>query len=126
MLAGSTHRNLMSEDWEAAVDCVQLPESMRDDFLEKRGPMPMHFENKRSFHRYYMRGKAILNRGEANFGVYTKDVSRQGIGLLSPVQLLPLEKIRLELADGSVLNLEVSRCRRLEKGCFDCGTRFVL
>jgi hypothetical protein len=59
-------------------------------------------------------------------GAFTKDVSRQGIGFLSPVQLLPMEHIGLLLANGTEYALEVSRCRRVDQDCFDCGGRFVL
>jgi PilZ domain len=107
---------------------VQLPESMSAGFLTKQGPMPVHHDenNKRGFHRHYMRGKAILTRGEKTFGTYTKDISRKGIGLLSPVQLLPMERVALFLSNGSTLHLEVTRCRRVEKNCYDCGAKFTL
>ena len=126
MLALSAEHNLIAAAWEAADQTVQLPESLSAKFFDKRGPMPLHHENKRSFHRHYMRAKALLKRGDAILGTYTKDVSRQGVGFLSPVQLLPLERVELQLPNGSALRLEVTRCRRLDKNCFDCGAKFAL
>jgi hypothetical protein len=125
MLAVSPEQNLIAEMWDDADMTVQLPESLAH-FADKHGPMPLHHENKRGYHRHYMRGKAILKRGTTTLATYTKDISRQGIGLLSPVQLLPLERIELVLVNGSKLYLEVTRCRRVDKNCFDCGARFAL
>lgn len=125
MLAVSPQQNLIDEAWDAADMTVQLPESMAR-FMEKRGAMPLYHENKRGFHRHYMRGKALLKRGNLTIGTYTKDISRQGVGLLSPVQLLPLERIELVLSNGAKLHLEVTRCRRIDKNCFDCGARFAV
>jgi hypothetical protein len=125
MLAVSAEQDLIAETWEAADRTVQLPESMAR-FADKHGPMPLYHENKRGYHRHYMRGKAIVKRGETTLATYTKDISRQGIGLLSPVQLLPLERVELLLVSGSNLHVEVTRCRRIDKNCFDCGARFAL
>jgi hypothetical protein len=125
MLAVSAEQDLIAEAWEAADMTVQLPESMAR-FADKHGPMPLYHENKRGYHRHYMRGRAIVKRGETTLATYTKDISRQGIGLLSPVQLLPLERVELLLVSGSNLHVEVTRCRRIDKNCFDCGARFAL
>ena len=72
-----------------------------------------------------MRGKAVLKRGESLHGTYTKDVSRQGVGFLSPVPLLPKERVKLRVA-ATELSLEVTRCRRVDPGCFECGARFAM
>ena len=127
MLAATAGENSIDEAWVSADKKVELPQSLGPFFFTKTGPMPVHQdENKRGFHRHYMRGKALLKRGASTFGTYTKDISRKGIGLLSPVQLMPLERIALVLPNGSTLHLEVTRCRRLERNCFDCGARFAL
>jgi hypothetical protein len=126
MLAVSPSEKVIDDAWEAADMIVQLPESLGTRFLEMHGPMPLYHENKRGYHRHYMRGKALLKRGETTLGTYTKDISRKGIGLLSPIQLLPLERVELLLPNGSTLHLEVARCRRVDKNCFDCGARFAL
>jgi len=126
MLARSPDDQLKSDVWTRAVTTVDLPASLAERFFDRSGPLPLHHENKRSFHRYYMRGKALLKRGDSILGVYMKDVSRQGVGFLSPVQLLPLVRVQLELSDGTQINVELSRCRRIEKNCFECGARFAL
>jgi len=111
--------------WEGTDAKVQLPEALRETFFSPQGPLPTHFENKRQYHRYYLRGKAVLKRGDQVLGTYTKDVSRQGVGFYSPVQLLPKERVQLRLPTVE-LSLEVTRCRRIAKDCFECGARFVL
>jgi hypothetical protein len=116
MLEVDNGQALINDLWEAASAKVQLTEPMRKSFFAPK---------KRGYHRYFMRGKAVLKRGTAMFGTYTKDVSRQGVGFLSPVQLLPKELVKLRLPT-TELSLEVARCRRLEQGCFDCGARFAL
>jgi hypothetical protein len=69
-----------------------------------------------------MRGKAVLKRGGTTLGIYTVDLSRQGIGILSPVPLLPKERVQVQLA-AVKLTLEIARCRRLGDNCFLCGAR---
>jgi hypothetical protein len=126
MLAFSPDHELKPDAWEGADQTVQLPESLATSFFDKRGPMRLHHENNRSYHRYFMRAKALLKRGDLLLGVYTKDVSRQGVGFLSPVELLPLESIELLLPDARALKLVVARCRRLDDSCFECGAGFAL
>ena len=125
MLGRDHEQELIAGLWECASATAQLPEPMSKDFFVHRGPMPLHFENKRNYHRYYLRTKALLKRGTALLGTYTKDVSRQGVGFLSPVQLMPKERVRLHLPHAE-LSLEVARCRRVDQGCFECGARFAL
>jgi hypothetical protein len=125
MLEVDNGQALINDLWEAASAKVQLTEPMRKSFFAPKGATPAFYDNKRGYHRYFMRGKAVLKRGTAMFGTYTKDVSRQGVGFLSPVQLLPKELVKLRLPT-TELSLEVARCRRLEQGCFDCGARFAL
>jgi hypothetical protein len=125
MLEVDNGQKLMNELWEATSAKVAIPSSMRVDFFNVRGPAPCHYENKRNYHRYYLRGKAVLKRGKLAIGAYTKDVSRQGIAFLSPVALLPKERVKLHVPSAE-LNLEVARCRRIESGCFECGARFAL
>lgn len=125
MLDGSDQGILTADPWSAATLKARLPDEY-DDFLERQGPTPCHFDSRRSFHRFYLRQKAILTRDGDVLGVFTKDVSRRGFGILSPVQLLPKERVELKLPDGRTYHLEVARCRRVDAGCYDCGTRFIL
>jgi PilZ domain len=126
MLDISDERDIIAELLHCVAADVTIPEAMRTEFFELRGPMPVFVENQRSFHRFYLRDRAIIRRGDTLYGGYCKDVSRKGIGFLSPVQLLPLEQIKLYLPKAVVHHLEVTRCRRLEQACYDCGAQFVV
>ena len=118
-------QQLIDELWEAAGTKIRLPESFHAMFFAPHGATPVFHDNRRAYHRYYMRGKAIVLRGDATLAAYTKDVSRQGIGFLSPVQLLPKERVKLRLPKAQ-LSLEVARCRRVDQSCFEVGARFAL
>lgn len=126
MLVVRDEERLIQDVWASAQAQVQLPAAMAKSFFVPSGPMRGHFDNRRSFHRYYLRSKALLTSGEMSIGVYTKDISRQGICLLSPVQLYPKQRVELRLPNGSVYPLQVVRCRRDFDNCFECGTRFTV
>jgi hypothetical protein len=125
MLELDNGEKIMEEIWEMTSTRVELPEALKQGFFEKRGPAPLSPKNQRQYHRYFMRGKAILKRGTTTIGTYTKDVSRQGVGFFSPVPLMPKERVKLRLPVAE-LGLEIARCRRIEPGCFECGGRFAL
>jgi hypothetical protein len=124
MLELDDGKKLMDELW-AKVTAKVDPSQLAKDFFALHGPSPPMGHNNRAYHRHYMRGKAILKRGDTLIGTFTKDVSRQGIGFLSPVQLLPKERVKLQLPV-TELGLEVTRCSRLDKEFFECGARFAL
>ena len=111
--------------WQASVKKVEMSDSMKTEYFSVAGATPLFFDNRRTYHRYQMRGKAVLKRGESMLGTYTKDVSRQGIAFLSPVPLLPKEHVKLQVPKAE-LSLEVTRCRRIEPACFECGAKFSL
>jgi hypothetical protein len=125
MLELNYDQKLMDDLWAATSAKVELSEPFKRKFMELQGPAPTYFDNRRTYHRYYMRGKAVLQRGNSAIGTYTKDISRQGIAFLSPVALLPKERVKLRVATKE-LSLEVTRCRRLEANCFECGAKFAL
>jgi hypothetical protein len=118
-------QKIMNDLWEATPSKVNLPESIQPEFFRVQGPVPLFHDNRRSYHRYYMRGKAVLKRGDSLIGTFTKDVSRQGVAFLSPVPLMPKERVKLRVP-AAELNLEVTRCRRLDPKCFECGAKFAL
>lgn len=126
MLDLGHEQSVIDREWESAEAKVRMPEPALRSFFVLKGPMPSYFENHRTHHRFYLRGKAVLRRHERLLGVYTKDVSRQGMGFLSPQQLLPKEQVELRLTEDKKLRLEITRCRRVLDGVFDCGGRFVL
>jgi hypothetical protein len=125
VLGQGHERHLIADLWDLTEAKVELPYPLSDGFLETHGPSAMYYDDKRAFQRFFLRGKAVLKRRGAMLGAYTKDVSRQGVGFLSPVQLMPRERVNLTLSSAE-LQLEVSRCRRLDKACFDCGGKFAL
>ena len=117
-------QKLMADLWETTTTKVELPDSLKPQFFVSLGPEPTYYDNKRSYHRYFMRCKAVLKRGNSVIGTYTKDLSRQGVAFLSPVPLLPKERVKLRVP-AAELSLEVTRCRRLERNCFECGAKFA-
>ncbi len=125
MLDGCDRDKLTTESWETIELTTHLPDHF-GDFFEHRGPTPCHFDSRRAFHRFYLRQQAVLQHRGSLLGVLTKDVSRRGIGILAPVQLLPKERVELQLADGQKYCLEIARCHRIDVACYECGTRFVL
>ena len=126
MLGLSHEKCVIDELWQAADAHTQLPLRTATNFFEPKGPMPIHFSSRRSFHRYYLRSKAILVQGARIYGVYTTDVSRQGFGFLSPRQLMPKEKWTLKLPNGAEYVLQIKRCRRESENCFACGGGFTI
>jgi hypothetical protein len=125
MLEIDDGQRLMDDFWDATSAKTALPDALKSGFFGVKGPVPLFADNKRCFHRYHMRGKAVLKRGESILGIYTKDVSRQGVAFLSPVALLPKERIKLRVPTAE-LSLEVTRCRRIDPSCFECGAKFTL
>jgi PilZ domain len=125
MLEFDNGQKIMDELWEATPAKVELPDSLRPAYFSAQGPEPLFHDNRRSYHRFFMRGKAVLKRGPSMIGTYTKDVSRQGVAFLSPVPLLPKERVKLRVP-ATELSLEVTRCRRLDPKCFECGAKFAL
>jgi hypothetical protein len=55
---------------------------MQANFFVAPAPEPSYYDNKRSYHRYTMRCKAVLKRGPSLLGTFTKDLSRQGVAFL--------------------------------------------
>jgi hypothetical protein len=125
MLEFDNGQKMMDDLWSATSAKVDMPEAAKREFFAARGAEPVRHDNQRSYHRYFMRGKAVLKRGQTLLGTYTKDVSRQGIAFLSPVALLPKERVKLRMP-AAELSLEVTRCRRIEKACYECGAKFAL
>lgn len=115
---------LINDIWDRLELVAQLPEEDAG-FLEQQGPMRGKFNSQRAYHRYYLRSKAILKRGNEFLGIYTKDVSRQSLGMLAPIQLLPVERVHAWLPNGSDYELEITRCHYISDYCYECGARFV-
>ena len=125
MLDISDDQSLMKAAWEKVEQKPCLPDELKD-FFEHHGAMPVRPDCRRAYHRFYLRGKGILQRRDVYLGVYTADASRQGIKFISPVQLLPKERCRIRLPKTKEFQIEIVRCRRIADSCYECGAMFVL
>src|SRR4029078_13741233 len=102
-----------------------LPDEMTG-FYDQHGAVPARPGCRRAYLRFFLRGKAILQRQDKDLGVITADASRQGLKFLSPVQLLPKERCRIRLPKTKEFQIEIVRCRRIDECCYECGAMFVL
>ena len=124
MLGLSDAKSVSATLWENTVLQARIPASM-PDFFERKGPLPARVGCRRSAPRFYLRGKAILLSDDHSFGVYTVDASRKGIRFLSPIQLLPMLHVTLQLPDVREFEVEIVRCCRFEEHSYDCGAIFI-
>ncbi len=121
MLGISSSPELIEKLWASLPLRAQLPCSEDEFFAKEAGPGAR--DSRRRFHRFPLRRTGILQKGEAFYAIYTKDLSRMGVGFLSPIQLFPREHITVWLPQQK-LRLITARCRRLERACYECGTLF--
>ena len=110
--------------WEDIPSRAAIP-SERDGYFNHAGPTRPSFDEKRSLHRFHLRERAVLRVGEDYLAGYSRDVSRSGVGLISPVQLFPLDEVQIWLPHRGRLDLRVVRCRRLAEKCYACGVVYV-
>jgi len=116
------------------LECeVELPSSW-EDFFERTGRLATLPGDKRRYPRHYLRVAAALQhrqtfpalpRAAAWHKVYTKDISRCGLAFLHSQQLFPRERMRIILPDGQSRIVEVLRCRRIQRRCYEVGARMV-
>jgi hypothetical protein len=125
MLGLSHEARVVVELWAAADATLELSDAEAETFFTPSGPLQTYFDDRRGFQRFYLRSKGILKRGDTTLGVYTKDASRQGIGFLSPWQLLPNERLKLLMPNGTEYEFRIARCQRLRPGCYVCGGVFT-
>jgi hypothetical protein len=125
MLDISNDEDVMQIAWEKVELKANLPDEMKG-FYDQHGAVPARPGCRRAYLRFFLRGKAIVQRQDTYLGVITADASRQGLKFLSPVQLLPKERCRIRLPKTKEFQIEIVRCRRIEEGCYECGAMFVL
>src|SRR5215210_3930751 len=116
MLDISDDQSVMQLAWDKVEQKPCLPAEMQD-FFDHHGTVQSRPGCRRAYHRFYLRGKGILQRNETYLGVYTADASRQGIRFLSPIQLLPKERCRIRLPKTKEFQIEIVRCRRINDAC---------
>jgi hypothetical protein len=66
-----------------------------------------------------------LPRANAWLAAYLTDIGRGGVGLLHGEPLYPKERMRILLRDGSLRQIEIVRCQRVDERCYCIGARFV-
>src|SRR4051794_2255135 len=125
MLDLSNDQSVMKLAWEKVELKTRLPDEMKD-FFDQHGAVPARPGCRRAYHRFFLRGKGILQHKDSYLGVVTADASRQGLRFMSPVQLLPKERCRIRLPKTKEFQIEVVRCRRISEFCYECGAVFVL
>ncbi len=118
-----SHAAEIGDLWDEIESKAVLPVAP-EEFFGKSGPKT--FDEQRAFERHYLRCQAIIRRDCDTHAVYMKDCSRAGMGLVSPVQLFPRERIQLWMSPQRSYSLEIIRCQRLCAQSYECGTIFVL
>lgn len=129
---------MLADDYQAElarqfdqIACrLQLPEQWAETYFSETGALPTTFDERRSFTRYRLRGKAILElestiptipRRPQKHLVFTYDVARGGLAFLHTEQLYPSEIGRLWLPTQKVV-VQVARCQYLTETCYLVGT----
>jgi hypothetical protein len=133
----SSHREQEIAAWIYTLPCqVNLPAKLRENFA-KSGPAPATPEDARGGVRIFCRGenhRAALQtcqnlpafpRETEWTAVYTTNISKKGCGLLHNQIVYPGERFALVLLTGVPRTIEVAWCRRVDKNCFQVGSRFV-
>lgn len=117
-------RSQVAPVWSEISSRAVLPKS-EGEFFGKKGPTPLMPDTRRRFHRMYLRLEAVLRYENQYHAVYLVDLSRSGVGIVSPVQLFPRAPLELGLPDGRDLVLETKWCVRLGANCYHAGGEFV-
>lgn len=124
-MLGLRNADKIAELWDATESTAILPTSA-EEFFAATGPVRERTNSRRAHERHHLRCRAIVKCDCLAHAVYLQDCSRMGIGLLSPVQLFPRQRIQLWMDDQRSYQLEIARCRRLGPKCYECGTVFIL
>ena len=114
---------LTLEAWEALASRSELPCDV-EEFLAPEGATPPRGDSRRQYHRFHLRERAFMAREGEVHAMYVKDVSRKGVGLILPMQLLPNDRATVTVR-GLRLSIRVRRCRRLGRRCYYCGGEFA-
>ena len=123
MLELGSARDLTWPRWQELSNRVELPCSL-DTYLGQRGPLMVHPDSRRRYHRFHFRVAAILSYEGIDYAGFTKDISRMGMGIYSPIQLFPCDVVSLYLPDREPIQVEVTRCLRIQSRCYECGVVF--
>ena len=122
MLDACDAEQLIESVWNSDAPAVELPAAWTD-FFNRAGAMDRYYDEKRRFHRYYLRARGALEVDGALHPIIVKDVSRVGVGFYSAAQWFPRDAGRVLLPTGRDFEIRVARCVRIQKNCYECGTR---
>ncbi len=112
--------------WAQMQLTARLPEEGRV-FFSRQGPVPNLPDCRRSYQRYFLRHKGILQYRGEQYGIYFKDMSRTGMALVAPLQLFPKEQVEVWVYPARrKLVLQTTRCHRLGIECYECGMKIVV
>jgi hypothetical protein len=123
MLDFTVEDDLTAEAWESLPSRAQIP-CDAEEFFEAQGAGAPLSHSRRQYHRYFLRDQAVLEHEGRRHAVYTTDVSRKGMGFLSPVQILPGDMVRVAIPECEVFTMKVRRCRRLTDSSYQVGAIF--
>jgi len=115
----------LARAWEKIELKTRLPADM-SDFFERTGMMPRRRFCRRTHQRFFLGRRAIVRCQDKLLAVYSVDASRRGIRFLSPVELTPKERARIQLPSTKEFHIEITRCQQIAEHCYDCGAIFVL
>ncbi|MEM6328806.1 MAG: PilZ domain-containing protein [Planctomycetota bacterium] len=120
MLDTAAGGDLIAALWDRTAAQTDMSPFL-EDYFEKTGALPATPGDNRSHARHYLRKRAVLGHSGAYYGVYTRDLSRGGVGVLCPRQLLPLTEVKVILSAQANFQAIVRWCRRVDDCCYDVG-----
>ncbi len=117
---------------ESIVWDIELPRDW-SDYFDVRGETASFKGDVRNNQRMMIRTYGAMwfeqslpfcDRSSEPVGVYSRDFSRNGVGLLAPFELYPEERIQIALPAFWVQVLVV-RARRITSHCYEIGTELI-
>ncbi len=120
-------------DWDQLSCHIDVPHEWRSEF-EKEGPLGTIVDDTRRFPRFHYHVRAVLHyrrtlpalaRPHGHYVVLTRNVSREGVCFLHEEELFPGERLSMDLPDNKVVDVEISRCRKINGKCFEIGGRIT-
>ncbi|TWT31268.1 hypothetical protein KOR34_46440 [Posidoniimonas corsicana] len=124
MLDAGDEQSVIDTLWTAAELYAEVPAQDRRSW-QNNATTPTRFDSRRTYGRYTYGRRSILLLDGKTHGVYVNDVSRNGIGFFSPVQLFPGHKYWLVLPGPKKAQVDIRRCRRVGESSYRCGAAFV-
>ncbi|TWT65407.1 hypothetical protein Pla123a_48750 [Posidoniimonas polymericola] len=124
MLDAGNEQGVIDKLWSVAATHAMVPAQDRRSW-QNNAATPTRFDSRRTFGRYTYGRRAILLLDGRTLGVYLNDVSREGVGFFSPVQLFPGHAYTLVMPGPTKVQVDIRRCRRVGEESYRCGGRFV-